>query len=470
MKQGMLVDYTLKEVLETWNVTVSSVGVNFTVKPKIKLRNAMNFSNFRSFILIKLKNLLVDQSNTNATNELFTLLEEYKQNMSLTLNNEQLAVLLLALVPHAEPYFLNQIIAEVLPQGGNFPEIGGMKDANNRYIYPTGETAIFILAGYDVEKRLEVQKLFSSEQLFHKKGILRLESVKEGEPNTVGRLILDPEYVELFLHGRVTTPKFSADFPAERVTTALEWDDLVLPNSTTRQIGDIHNWIQHQSTLMIDWGMARHIKPGFRTLFYGPPGTGKTLTATLLGKYTGREVFRIDLSMIVSKYIGETEKNLSKLFDKAQDKNWILFFDEADALFGKRTGVRDAHDKYANQEVSYLLQRVESYPGLVILASNFKTNIDDAFMRRFQAVINFPLPKSQERLVLWQKAMPSALSLSEDIDLPNIAAKYELSGSNIVNIIQYCGIKTLSLNSNTLSADVLQEGLERELSKEGKII
>jgi ATPase family associated with various cellular activities (AAA) len=383
--------------------------------------------------------------------------------------NEQI-VLLLALAPHAEPYFLNKIIAEVLPEGGNFPEIGGMKDANNRYIYPTGETAIFILAGYDVEKRLEIQKMFSSEHLFHKKGILRLESVKEGEPEMTGRLILDQEYIELFLHGRVTTPKFSADFPAERVTTTLEWEDLVLPVSTVRQIEDIHNWIQHHDTFMIGWGMARHIKPGFRALFYGPPGTGKTLTATLLGKSTGREVFRIDLSMIVSKYIGETEKNLSKLFDKAQNKNWILFFDEADALFGKRTGVRDAHDKYANQEVSYLLQRVETYPGLVILASNFKTNIDDAFMRRFQAVINFPLPKAAERLKLWQKAMPSAMSLAADIDISIIAAKYELSGSNIVNIIQYCCIKVLSLNSTVLSVPILLEGVERELSKEGKIL
>ena len=174
--------------------------------------------------------------------------------------------------------------------------------------------------------------------------------------------------------------------------------------------------------------------------------------------------------MIISKYIGETEKNLSKLFDKAQDKDWILFFDEADALFGKRTGVRDAHDKYANQEVSYLLQRVEVYPGLVILASNFKTNIDDAFMRRFQAVINFSLPKAPERLVLWQKIIPSAISLAPDIDLSRIAAKYEFSGSNIVNIVQYCCIKILSLHSQVISLAILQEGIDRELLKEGKII
>ena len=435
----------------------------------------MNLNNFYTYFIAVLKSQISPNTAvsddfsidyiTNDTFQTFLILHP--------LSTTEQIVLLLALAPHAEPYFLNKIIAEVLPQGGNFPEIGGIKDANNRYIYPTGETAIFILAGYDVEKRLEAQKLFSSEHLFHKKGILRLESVKDGEPETTGRLILDQEYIELFLHGRVSTPKFSSDFPAERVTTTLEWDDLVLPTSTLRQIEEINNWVQHHHTMLNDWGMARHIKPGFRALFFGPPGTGKTLTATLLGKNTGekeKEVFRIDLSMIISKYIGETEKNLSKLFDKAQDKDWILFFDEADALFGKRTGVRDAHDKYANQEVSYLLQRVEVYPGLVILASNFKTNIDDAFMRRFQAVINFSLPKAPERLVLWQKIIPSAISLAPDIDLPRIAAKYEFSGSNIVNIVQYCCIKILSLHSQVISLAILQEGIDRELLKEGKII
>jgi hypothetical protein len=383
--------------------------------------------------------------------------------------NEQI-VLLLALAPHAEPYFLNKIIAEVLPQGGNFPEIGGMKDANNRYIYPTGETAIFILAGYDVEKRIEAQKMFSSEHLFHKKGILRLESVKDGEPEMTGRLILDQEYVELFLHGRVSIPKFSTEFPAEYITTQLTWNDLVLPELTWQQIQEIDGWITHQSTLMQDWGMSRHVKPGFRALFYGPPGTGKTLTATLLGKDTGKDVFRIDLSMMVSKYIGETEKNLARLFNKAENKDWILFFDEADALFGKRTGVRDAHDKYANQEVSYLLQRVESYPGLVILASNFKTNIDDAFMRRFQSVVYFPMPKASERLVLWQKAIPAKIELAKGLDLAKTATKYELSGSSIINVVQYVGLQLLAQKTHVLSHDLLVSGIERELTKEGKII
>jgi SpoVK/Ycf46/Vps4 family AAA+-type ATPase len=146
----------------------------------------------------------------------------------------------------------------------------------------------------------------------------------------------------------------------------------------------------HASTLVAQLQKPLPVK-NKKILFIGAPGTGKKTLASLIGQQSGTEVYRIDLSMIVSKYIGETEKNLSKVFDAAEHKNWILFFDEADALFGKRTDVRDAHDRYANQEVAYLLQRIENYNGLVILATNMKNNIDDAFTRRFQTIIHFPL-------------------------------------------------------------------------------
>ena len=267
---------------------------------------------------------------------------------------EELVLLMLAIAPHIQPVFFNQIIAEHLPEGGDFPEFGGVKGTNHRGILPTGETAQFILAGNDIEKRLEVQRILGSEHWFMKEHILWLESVREGEPTMSGRLILNPEVVEELTLGSVSKPRFSMDFPAEYIETEMEWDDLVLPSATLQQIREIENWITHNDTLLHEWGMKKRIKPGYRALFYGPPGTGKTLTASLLGKQTGKDVFRIDLSRVVSKYIGETEKNLSRLFDKAENKNWILFFDEADALFGKRTEIHDAHDKYANQEVAYL--------------------------------------------------------------------------------------------------------------------
>lgn len=384
--------------------------------------------------------------------------------------NEEFAVLMLALVPYLKPQFLSELISEHLPEGGDFPEFGGVKGTNHRGILPTGETAQFILAGDDLEKRLEVQSLFSSDHWFAQKHILWLAPVPEGEPIMSGRLVLDPEIVEQLTVGTISKPRFSSEFPAEYIETDMTWDDLVLHPATLRQIHEIEHWITHNETLLQDWGMKKTIKPGYRALFYGPPGTGKTLTATLLGKHTGKDVFRIDLSRVVSKYIGETEKNLSRLFDKAENKNWILFFDEADALFGKRTDVRDAHDKYANQEVAYLLQRIESYSGLVILATNQRAHIDEAFVRRFQAIINFPLPRPEERCRIWRQAFPEQIAIASDIDWRQIAARYELTGAGIMNVTHYCAVEALADRSCAVTSRQLEAAILREFTKEGRIV
>ena len=383
---------------------------------------------------------------------------------------EEYLLLLLALAPHLQPNFFTRIIAEHLPQGGDFPEFGGVKAANHRGILPTGETAQFVLAGDDLEKRLEVQQLLGSEHWLYQKHILWLEPVREGEPAMSGRLVLDPETVEWLSVGVVSKPRFSSDFPAEHLHTDMDWSDLVLNDNTLAQIQEIENWIKWNDALMNELGMGRKVKPGYRVLFYGPPGTGKTLTATLLGKSTGKDVFRIDLSRVVSKYIGETEKNLSKLFDKAENKNWILFFDEADALFGKRTNVRDAHDKYANQEVAYLLQRVEGYNGLVILATNQRSNIDEAFTRRFQSMVHFPLPRPEERFEIWAKAFPLQIEIAADVDWRQVAGRYELSGAGILNVVQYCVVEALADESRRISRDRLEAGILREFVKEGKVV
>ncbi len=213
--------------------------------------------------------------------------------------------------------------------------------------------------------------------------------------------------------------------------------------------------------------MHKKLKPGYRALFYGPPGTGKTVTAALLGKYFNRDVYKIDLSLMVSKYIGETEKNLSKLFDRANNKGWILFFDEADALFGKRSQVKDAHDRYANQEISYLLQRVELYNGLVILASNLKDNIDDAFMRRFQSKIFFPFPTVEEKIKIWKLGTPKGFVLPADEQLISVCQKYKLTGAAIMNIIQYCSIMSLERGEKIISNDDINAGIRKEFTMEG---
>lgn len=381
------------------------------------------------------------------------------------LNFEEYISLLMALVSHIQAAFFENIILEFLPNGGDFPEFGGAKGGNHRALLPTGETAQFIIGGNDIEKRLLVQRLLT-EGVLITQGILSVETVKDGEPLMSGRLIVDPEWLNRLVAGSETPPKFSPDFPAKRISTAMTWDDLVLNSYTQAQLNDIITWVAHNETLMQDEVMKRKIKPGYRALFHGPSGTGKTLTATLLGNHLGKDVYRIDLSQVVSKYIGETEKNLEKVFVKAENKNWILFFDEADALFGKRTGVQSSHDRYANQEVSYLLQRIEDYPGLLILASNLKSNMDDAFLRRFHTIIHFSSPNAAERLKLWEKAVPASYPAEPALNLKEIADKYELNGAAILNITHYAALQSVARKDKYIRGVDIIEAIRKEYRKE----
>ena len=386
------------------------------------------------------------------------------------LSNIDILLLGLSVVPNILPNFLSSIVAEYLPNGGEISEFGGTKSKNHRGILPTAETAQFLIAGNNLEERIAFYNYFHNQSFVIQKGIVKLDLVPIGEPKMSGLLFLDEEYIELFLSQKILKPKLSSNFPAELLETTLNWEDLVLNSNILNEINEIQSWLLYNDILLNDWNMKSKIKPGYRVMLYGPSGTGKTLTASLLGKYTGKDVYRIDLSMIISKYIGETEKNLSALFDKAINKNWILFFDEADAIFGKRTNVRDAHDKYANQEVSYLLQRIESHPGLVILASNFKSNIDAAFTRRFQSIIEFEMPSYNERLQLWSNNLPKNIEIAEDVNLKELSKKYDITGANIVNVIQFACLKTLEENNKTIHLKHLIQGIKKEYGKDGKIM
>jgi AAA+ superfamily predicted ATPase len=382
------------------------------------------------------------------------------------LSNNEWIILLLALAPHIQPNLFESIIAEHLPAGGDFTEFGGVRAANQRSLLPTGETTQFILAGNNTEERLKVHHYFTDAQLFFKHSILWLEPVKEGEPKMSGRIIIAQEWVDKLLFDKETAPRFGLDFPAKKIVTDMNWDDAVLHPQTSRQINDISVWLNHNHKINEDKNLGRKIKPGYRVLFYGPPGTGKTMVAALLGKQFNMDVYRIDLSQVVSKFIGETEKNLETIFKKAETKNWILFFDEADALFGKRTSVSSAHDKYANQEVSYLLQRVEDYPGLLILASNFKSNLDDAFVRRFHSLIHFPMPVAAERLALWQKSMPGNLIADSSVNLEELAKKHEMSGASVLNAVHYATLQCYARNADSIKQSDLIDGIKKEFFKE----
>jgi SpoVK/Ycf46/Vps4 family AAA+-type ATPase len=244
----------------------------------------------------------------------------------------------------------------------------------------------------------------------------------------------------------------------------------VLAPEVLDEIATINGWLRHGPHIMDEWGLARVLKPGYRSLFFGPPGTGKTLTAMLIGQGVGADVYRIDLSMVVSKYIGETEKNLAHVFDQARNRHWILFFDEADALFGKRTATASSNDRYANQEVSYLLQRVEDHPGHVILATNLKGNIDEAFARRFQSLVYFPMPDVDERLRLWRGMLRAPVRLADDVKLQALAERHEIAGGAIANVVRHAAIAALAAGREAIRAADLDAGVVRELRKEGRTV
>jgi SpoVK/Ycf46/Vps4 family AAA+-type ATPase len=329
---------------------------------------------------------------------------------------------------------------------------------------------MFLLGGSHVSDRLRSRQYIEQESKVFKPSIVGIKPPKENEPRYSGVWEIDEELLELLTLGKTTPPAFSLDLPAKEINTPLEWSDLILDKRTKEQLMEVASWLAHKDVVLEKWKLAKRIKKGYKVLFHGPSGTGKTLAATLLGKQTETPVYRIDLSVVVSKYIGETEKNLSKLFDKAENKNWILFFDEADALFGKRTSVRDAHDKYANQEVSYLLQRVEDYEGLVILASNLKGNIDSAFLRRFQSVVHFPKPQVKEREQLWKSMWPEKVIVEGEGTLEDLARQHELTGANILNVIQFACLKAAQGKQKKVLQKDLYTAIRRELTKEGKLI
>jgi hypothetical protein len=383
-------------------------------------------------------------------------------------STEERAAIFLSLFPHLFPRTLEQYASpEKYP--GMDAELCLKRSASGRLL-PTGETLLYILAGNDVEQRMKLQALFDQDHPFFIHDLLALS---EGDPDgskLSGVLKPSRNLLDIVTHGYIRKPDFSPDFPAKLITTGMNWDELVLRQTTKEQVEEMKNWLKYRSVLMDDLGMGRKMKKGFKALFYGPPGTGKTVTAALLGKELGRDVYRIDLSMVSSKYIGETEKNLAKVFDRAERADWILFFDEADALFGKRTATESSNDRYANQEVSYLLQRVEDYSGMAILASNFKTNIDQAFIRRFNSIVYFPFPKQEERLQLWKSFIPEKVKLAGDVNLKAVADKYELTGAHVVNVVNHALIRMLAENKAELDAVTIHSSVMKELAKEGKTI
>ncbi|HYV10273.1 MAG TPA: ATP-binding protein [Pyrinomonadaceae bacterium] len=266
----------------------------------------------------------------------------------------------------------------------------------------------------------------------------------------------------------IATPRLGG--LARKIETPFTWSDIVLPEGQMAQLREIATHAKRSQMVFEGWGFGRTFSygRGIAALFEGQSGTGKTMAASIIGRALGLDVYQIDLSCVVSKYIGETEKNLSLIFSEAQDSNAVLFFDEADALFGKRSEVKDAHDRYANIETAYLLQRMEEYSGIVILATNMKQNLDEAFVRRMRFIIHFPFPTDEDRERIWHKVFPGNAPLGDDVNFRWLSRKLKIAGGNIKNISLRAAFLAVEQDGR-ISMDCVVEAAKRESEKIGKI-
>jgi hypothetical protein len=279
----------------------------------------------------------------------------------------------------------------------------------------------------------------------------------------------EPSTGDLLDAGRALTTPRVGRFVVQ-IKPRYSWEDIVLPPDKMRQLRSIAAWMQFRRHVHEDWGFGRKLSrgKGLNVLFTGPSGTGKTMAAEILARELSLDLLQIDLSSVVSKYIGETEKNLSAIFREAEQSQALLFFDEADSLFGKRTEVKDAHDRYANIEVNYLLQRVEQYEGVAVLATNLQRNLDDAFLRRIKEVVDFPFPDDALRDRIWRGHFPPEAPREEDIDFKFLSRQFKLTGGNIKNIVLNAAFLAAEGQRPIRMSDLIL-ATKSELRKEGKL-
>jgi hypothetical protein len=296
-----------------------------------------------------------------------------------------------------------------------------------------------------------------------------VEAAEVARLSATARGAASPDVEDLDLGARQASSSRLGELAA-RLPPGYRWEDLVVPDRQRELLQSISAYLRHRDRVLSDWGYEKTVArtQGLKVLFAGESGTGKTMAAQVLAAGLGLEIFRVDLATTVSKYIGETEKNLDRIFGAAEGSNAILFFDEADALFGKRSEVGDSHDRYANIEVAYLLQRMEGYPGAVILATNFRRNIDDAFVRRLDFVIDFPFPEPEDRRRIWDRVLPAEAPRHEDVDLEFLSERFKLSGGAIRNCSLAAAFQAADEDA-PISMRHLVRAVAQEYGKQGRL-
>ena len=329
----------------------------------------------------------------------------------------------------------------------------------------TGEGTLSDLAGRFRLTELQITEAVETARIQAMWRVAQLEPI-----SSRSSLNVQPTTRELFAAARRQTGPELASL-ARKIEPVQSWDDLVLPEDAMSQLREIVLRVVHRHRVLGEWGFDRKLSSGkgVNALFAGSSGTGKTMAAEVIANELGLQLYKIDLAGVVSKYIGETEKNLERIFNAAEHANAILFFDEADALFGKRSEVHDAHDRYANIEVAYLLQRMEQYEGISLLATNLRQNMDEAFVRRLAFIVQFPVPNTESRHRIWKGIWPTEIAFNDDVDLESIARQFKLSGGNIKNIALAAAFHAAA-DGGLVSMSHLLRATRREYQKIGKVL
>lgn len=328
---------------------------------------------------------------------------------------------------------------------------------SNMSVVPTGYTLGWLMN----TGMLPVAELFRIGHPFYKRSILQLASPPQNLKEHHGVVEFVPGIYDMFATNVFQSPRFGENFPARLITTNLDMEDLIAPDYLKYKMNIIINQPMYERRMREDFEMNKQMPKGFRVLMIGPPGTGKTMAAAVMGSVMNREVYQVMLSQVLNKYIGESEKNLDRLFNMAEGKGWILFFDEADSLFGNRGEGDDAGSKNRNELISYLLQRIENFDGIVFAATNLEDNMDVAFKRRFQEHLRFALPTEAEGLLLWQKYLPAQLPLASEQILTRLAPML-LPPSSIANVCNRLTLYALYNQEKEISWADLEYEVKRE--------
>jgi AAA+ superfamily predicted ATPase len=385
----------------------------------------------------------------------------------LYLNDQfELLIFICGLAVTLKPQIFDPLMKKLQLNQGINSEIGGIITNEPKQYIPNGDTLCYMFSDGTLEERLEIMERYQPDSNLFDKNLLKHITDNDHINYFSQGFKVTQESLDLITKGYSKSPDFSTKFPAVKISGNFELNDLILSKSVIEKIKIFTNWINNENTIIENAQIKKIIKPGFKVIFHGPSGTGKTETAKIIGKETNRDVYRINSSHLVSKYIGETEKNIENIFKQAANKNWILFFDEAESLFSKRNTSSQGSDKYANQQVGFLLQKIEDFEGVCILSTNLKHAMDEAFLRRFHLFIYFEKPDYFQREEIWKRALGLFTDDLSAIKLNEISKKYDLTAAQIHNSIKiYNALSFDSTQTKQISQTLLEKAIDWELKK-----